>query len=81
MGAPSLWPGETSNRRWIKHNSSEDAHAQAMVASFCGRSFDDGETNEIAQRIRKATASINMEIEARMEFWAHKGAIGCIEHS
>jgi len=46
-----------------------------MVASFCGRSFDDGETNEIAQRIRKATASINMEIEALMEFLTHKGAI------
>ncbi|KAL3075081.1 hypothetical protein niasHT_034056 [Heterodera trifolii] len=56
--------------------ASEEAHAQAMVASFCGRSFDDGETNEIAQRIRKATASINLEIEALMEFLAHKGAIG-----
>jgi hypothetical protein len=56
--------------------SSEDAHAQAMVASFCGRSFDDGETNEIAQRIRKATASINMEIETLMEFLNHKGALG-----
>uniref|UniRef100_A0A914HT76 CRC domain-containing protein n=2 Tax=Globodera rostochiensis TaxID=31243 RepID=A0A914HT76_GLORO len=56
--------------------ASEEAHAQAMVASFCGRSFDDGETNEIAQRIRKATASINMEIESLMEFLAHKGAIG-----
>lgn len=56
--------------------ASDDAHAQAMVASFCGRSFDDGETNEIAQRIRKATASINMEIETLMEFLNHKGAIG-----
>jgi len=53
---------------------SEDAHAQAMVASFCGRSFDDGETNEIAQRIRKATANINLEIETLMEFLTHKGA-------
>uniref|UniRef100_A0A915MD79 APOBEC-like N-terminal domain-containing protein n=1 Tax=Meloidogyne javanica TaxID=6303 RepID=A0A915MD79_MELJA len=54
--------------------ASEDAHAQAMVASFCGRSFDDGETNEIAQRIRKATANINLEIETLMEFLTHKGA-------
>jgi len=45
-----------------------------MVASFCGRSFDDGETNEIAQRIRKATANINLEIETLMEFLTHKGA-------
>ncbi len=36
--------------------ASEDAQAQAMVTSFCGRSFDDGETNEIAQRIRRATS-------------------------
>uniref|UniRef100_A0A1I7RQP8 APOBEC_N domain-containing protein n=1 Tax=Bursaphelenchus xylophilus TaxID=6326 RepID=A0A1I7RQP8_BURXY len=56
--------------------ASEEAHAQAMVASFCGRSFDDGETNEIAQRIRRATANINVEIEALLEFLTHKGAIG-----
>ncbi|KAI6233663.1 CRC domain-containing protein [Aphelenchoides fujianensis] len=56
--------------------ASEDAHAQAMVASFCGRSFDDGETNEIAQRIRRATANINVEIETLLEFLTHKGAIG-----
>lgn len=55
---------------------SEDAHAQAMVASFCGRSFDDGETNEIAQRIRRATANINVEIETLLEFLTHKGAVG-----
>uniref|UniRef100_A0AAF5DJ05 CRC domain-containing protein n=1 Tax=Strongyloides stercoralis TaxID=6248 RepID=A0AAF5DJ05_STRER len=55
--------------------ASEDAHAQAMVASFCGRSFDDGETNEIAQRIRRATANINVEIETLLEFLTHKGAI------
>lgn len=53
--------------------ASEDAQAQAMVASFCGRSFDDGETNEIAQRIRRATANINLEIEALMEYLTHKG--------
>uniref|UniRef100_A0A914EIQ3 CRC domain-containing protein n=1 Tax=Acrobeloides nanus TaxID=290746 RepID=A0A914EIQ3_9BILA len=56
--------------------ASEDAHAQAMVASFCGRSFDDNETNEIAQRIRRATANINVEIETLLEFLTHKGAIG-----
>ncbi|CAD5213341.1 unnamed protein product [Bursaphelenchus okinawaensis] len=56
--------------------ASEEAHAQAMVASFCGRSFDDGETNEIAQRIRRATANINVEIETLLEFLTHKGAIG-----
>ena len=55
---------------------SDDAHAQAMVASFCGRSFDDSETNEIAQRIRRATANINVEIETLLEFLTHKGAIG-----
>uniref|UniRef100_A0A0N5BYA4 CRC domain-containing protein n=1 Tax=Strongyloides papillosus TaxID=174720 RepID=A0A0N5BYA4_STREA len=55
--------------------ASEDAHAQAMVASFCGRSFDDGETNEIAQRIRRATANINVEIETLLEFLTHKGAV------
>lgn len=55
--------------------SSEDAHAQAMVASFCGRSFDDGETNEIAARIRRATANINVEIETLLEFLTHKGAL------
>ena len=38
--------------------ASEDAQAQAMVASFCGRSFDDGETNEIAQRIRRFQLSL-----------------------
>ncbi|ETN73377.1 hypothetical protein NECAME_18382 [Necator americanus] len=53
----------------------EDAQAQAMVASFCGRSFDDCETDEIAQRIRRATANINVEIETLMEFLTHKGAI------
>jgi hypothetical protein len=53
--------------------ASDDAHTQAMVASFCGRSFDDGETNEIAQRIRRATANINVEIESLMEFLTHKG--------
>ncbi len=53
--------------------ASEDAHAQAMVASFCGRSFDDGETNEIAQRIRRATGNMNVEIEALLEFLTHKG--------
>lgn len=47
-----------------------------MVASFCGRSFDDSETNEIAQRIRRATANINVEIETLLEFLTHKGAIG-----
>lgn len=51
----------------------EDAHAQQMVASFCGRSFDDTETNEIAQRIRRATANINLEIESLMEFLNQKG--------
>lgn len=56
--------------------ASDDANAQAMVASFCGRSFDDGETNEIAQRIGRATANINVEIETLLEFLAHKGAIG-----
>ncbi|KAI6176398.1 CRC domain-containing protein [Aphelenchoides bicaudatus] len=56
--------------------ASEDAHAQAMVTSFCGRSFDDGETNEIAARIRRATMNINVEIETLLEFLAHKGAIG-----
>uniref|UniRef100_A0A0N4VH66 APOBEC_N domain-containing protein n=1 Tax=Enterobius vermicularis TaxID=51028 RepID=A0A0N4VH66_ENTVE len=56
--------------------ASEEAHAQAMVASFCGRSFDDGETNEIAQRIRRATANINVEIESLLEFLTHKGAVG-----
>ncbi|VDK42610.1 unnamed protein product [Anisakis simplex] len=56
--------------------ASDDAHAQAMVASFCGRSFDDGETNEIAQRIRRATANINVEIETLLEFLTHKGAVG-----
>lgn len=56
--------------------ASEDAHAQAMVASFCGRSFDDGETNEIAARIRRATTNINLEIETLLEFLTHKGAIG-----
>ncbi|VDN01535.1 unnamed protein product [Thelazia callipaeda] len=56
--------------------ASDDTHAQAMVASFCGRSFDDGETNEIAQRIRRATANINVEIETLLEFLMHKGAIG-----
>lgn len=55
--------------------SSEDAQAQAMVASFCGRSFDDCETDEIAQRIRRATANINLEIETLMEFLNHKGAL------
>ncbi|CAJ0914115.1 unnamed protein product, partial [Mesorhabditis belari] len=55
--------------------ASEDAHAQAMVASFCGRSFDDSETNEIAQRIRRATANINVEIETLLEFLTHKGAV------
>ncbi|EYB84987.1 hypothetical protein Y032_0306g1989 [Ancylostoma ceylanicum] len=55
--------------------SSEDAQAQAMVASFCGRSFDDCETDEIAQRIRRATANINVEIETLMEFLTHKGAL------
>ncbi|GMT06497.1 hypothetical protein PENTCL1PPCAC_28671, partial [Pristionchus entomophagus] len=55
--------------------ASDDAHAQAMVASFCGRSFDDGETNEIAQRIRRATANINVEIETLLEFLTHKGAL------
>ncbi|CAG9535860.1 unnamed protein product [Cercopithifilaria johnstoni] len=55
--------------------ASDDANAQAMVASFCGRSFDDGETNEIAQRIGRATANINVEIETLLEFLAHKGAI------
>ncbi|PIO66979.1 hypothetical protein TELCIR_11291 [Teladorsagia circumcincta] len=55
--------------------ASEDAQAQAMVASFCGRSFDDCETDEIAQRIRRATANINVEIETLMEFLTHKGAI------
>lgn len=53
--------------------ASDDAHAQAMVASFCGRSFDDGETNEIAQRIRRATGNINVEIESLLEFLTHKG--------
>lgn len=53
--------------------ASEDAHAQAMVASFCGRSFDDSETNEIAQRIRRATGNMNVEIEALLEFLTHKG--------
>uniref|UniRef100_A0A0N5AZH9 CRC domain-containing protein n=1 Tax=Syphacia muris TaxID=451379 RepID=A0A0N5AZH9_9BILA len=56
--------------------ASEEAHAQAMVASFCGRSFDDGETNEIAQRIRRATANINVEIESLLEFLTLKGAVG-----
>lgn len=46
-----------------------------MVASFCGRSFDDCETDEIAQRIRRATANINLEIETLMEFLNHKGAL------
>ncbi|CAB3398410.1 unnamed protein product [Caenorhabditis bovis] len=55
--------------------ASEDAQAQAMVASFCGRSFDDCETDEIAQRIRRATANINLEIETLMEFLNHKGAL------
>ncbi|PAV69206.1 hypothetical protein WR25_01549 [Diploscapter pachys] len=55
--------------------ASEDAQAQAMVASFCGRSFDDCETDEIAQRIRRATANINLEIETLLEFLTHKGAI------
>ncbi|KAK5978285.1 hypothetical protein GCK32_001154 [Trichostrongylus colubriformis] len=55
--------------------ASEDAQAQAMVASFCGRSFDDCETDEIAQRIRRATANISVEIETLMEFLTHKGAI------
>lgn len=53
---------------------SEEAHAQAMVASFCGRSFDDCETNEIAQRIRRATTNINVEIETLLEFLTHKSA-------
>jgi hypothetical protein len=57
-------------------NFSEDVHAQAMVASFCGRSFDEGETNEIAQRIRRATANISVEIETLLEFLTHKGALG-----
>ncbi|MFH4979563.1 hypothetical protein AB6A40_006272 [Gnathostoma spinigerum] len=56
--------------------ASDDAHAQAMVASFCGRSFDDNETNEIAQRIRRATANINVEIETLLEFLTHKGTVG-----
>jgi hypothetical protein len=47
-----------------------------MVASFCGRSFDEGETNEIAQRIRRATANISVEIETLLEFLTHKGALG-----
>lgn len=54
---------------------SDDAHAQAMVASFCGRSFDDNETNEIAQHIRRATANINIEIESLLEYLTHKGAL------
>ncbi|PAV65783.1 hypothetical protein WR25_23237 [Diploscapter pachys] len=58
-----------------KNHFSEDAQAQAMVASFCGRSFDDCETDEIAQRIRRATANINLEIETLLEFLTHKGAI------
>lgn len=45
-----------------------------MVASFCGRSFDDSETNEIAQRIRRATTNINVEIETLLEFLTHKSA-------
>jgi hypothetical protein len=46
-----------------------------MVASFCGRSFDDNETNEIAQRIRRATANINMEIETLLEFLTRKSTV------
>uniref|UniRef100_A0A915IZW1 APOBEC-like N-terminal domain-containing protein n=1 Tax=Romanomermis culicivorax TaxID=13658 RepID=A0A915IZW1_ROMCU len=51
----------------------DDVQAQQMVASFCGRSFDGSETGEIAQRIRRATANINLEIESLMEFLTQKG--------
>lgn len=72
------WRHSGRRRKWINCissnvNLSDDANAQAMVASFCGRSFDDGETNEIAQRIGRATANINVEIETLLEFLAHKG--------
>lgn len=55
--------------------AADDAHTQAMVASFCGRSFDDSETNEIAQRIRRATGNINVEIDSLLEFLTHKGQL------
>lgn len=54
----------------------DDVHAQQMVASFCGRSFDDTETGEIAQRIRRATANIHLEIESLLEFLNQKGNSG-----
>lgn len=68
--------GKESNKA-LKDGSNpslvDDSQAQQMVASFCGRSFDDTETNEIAQRIRRATANINLEIESLMEFLHQKG--------
>ncbi|WKY12390.1 hypothetical protein Q1695_003738 [Nippostrongylus brasiliensis] len=72
-----LMRSSTEHKKNGSHVSvaSDDAQAQAMVASFCGRSFDDCETDEIAQRIRRATANINVEIETLMEFLTHKGAI------
>lgn len=51
----------------------EDAQTQQMVASLCGRSFDDTETNEIAQRIRRATTNIHLEIESLLEYLNQKG--------
>ncbi|VBB31560.1 unnamed protein product [Acanthocheilonema viteae] len=70
-----LWHSDKHKNGSNMSVASDDANAQAMVASFCGRSFDDGETNEIAQRIGRATANINVEIETLLEFLAHKGAI------
>uniref|UniRef100_A0A5S6QJ77 CRC domain-containing protein n=1 Tax=Trichuris muris TaxID=70415 RepID=A0A5S6QJ77_TRIMR len=46
----------------------ENANAQMMVTSLCGRSFDDLETNEIAQRIRRATCNIGVEIDSLLEY-------------
>ncbi|KRX86953.1 Short/branched chain specific acyl-CoA dehydrogenase, mitochondrial, partial [Trichinella pseudospiralis] len=43
-------------------------NAQLMVASLCGRSYDDSETNEIAQRIRRATSNITVEIDSLLDY-------------
>ncbi|KRX14230.1 Short/branched chain specific acyl-CoA dehydrogenase, mitochondrial, partial [Trichinella nelsoni] len=57
-----------SNISLSNEENSGANNAQLMVASLCGRSYDDSETNEIAQRIRRATSNITVEIDSLLDY-------------
>ncbi|VDP05373.1 unnamed protein product [Soboliphyme baturini] len=50
-----------------------NTETQQLLTSLCGKSFDDLETNEIANKIRRVTANITLEIDSLLDYLRTKG--------